>query len=152
MRNLIDKDETTKLLNEKFDELYENTKKGATEPSMDFYSGMNYATLIVASIEPVCELITCRDCAYADPTNSEVFPDQYICNMERYSINKGDHYCGYAKERNKKTSNTFEEDLHKMFSSIWDCEIDHPMFQDTVGELMEAVIQCYKNHQGDKHD
>lgn len=49
-------------------------------------------------------------------------------------------------------SNTFEEDLHQMFSSIWDCEIDHLMFQDTVGELMEDVIQCYKNHQGDKHD
>lgn len=38
---------------------------------------------------------------------------------------------------------TFEEKIHEMFDSIWDCEIDHPLFQDTVGELMEAVIQAY---------
>lgn len=38
---------------------------------------------------------------------------------------------------------TFEEKIYGMFDSIWDCEIDHPVFQDTVGELMEAVIQAY---------
>lgn len=37
----------------------------------------------------------------------------------------------------------FEESIHKMFDHIWDCEIDHPMFQDTVGELMTAVLQAY---------
>ena len=37
---------------------------------------------------------------------------------------------------------TFEEKIHGMFDSIWDCEIDHPVFQDTVGELMGAVIQA----------
>ena len=39
----------------------------------------------------------------------------------------------------------FEEQIHSMFDHIWDCEIDHPMFQDTVGELMSAVIQAYNN-------
>ena len=33
-----------------------------------------------------------------------------------------------------------------MFDHIWDCEIDHPVYQDTVGELMEAVIQTYEKH------
>ena len=32
-----------------------------------------------------------------------------------------------------------------MFDHIWDCNIDHPVFEDTVGDLMEAVIQCYRN-------
>ena len=40
----------------------------------------------------------------------------------------------------------FEKELHAMFDNIWDCEIDHPMFQDTVGELMEAVIQAHEKH------
>lgn len=39
----------------------------------------------------------------------------------------------------------FEKQLHDMFDHIWDCEIDHPVFQDTVGELMSAVIQAYNN-------
>lgn len=37
----------------------------------------------------------------------------------------------------------FEKGLHDMFDHIWNCEIEHPMFQDTVGELMQAVIQLY---------
>ena len=37
----------------------------------------------------------------------------------------------------------FESKIHAMFDHIWDCEIEHPVFQDTVGELMNAVIQCY---------
>ena len=40
----------------------------------------------------------------------------------------------------------FEKELHAMFDNIWDCEIDHPLFQDTVGELMEAVIQAHEKH------
>lgn len=39
----------------------------------------------------------------------------------------------------------FEDGLHSMFDTIWDCDINHPIFQDTVGELMEAVIQCYNS-------
>lgn len=38
----------------------------------------------------------------------------------------------------------FEKQIHEMFDHIWDCEIDHPVFQDTVGDLMRAVIQCHK--------
>ena len=40
----------------------------------------------------------------------------------------------------------FEKELHAMFDHIWDCEIDHPVFQDTVGDLMKAVIQAYEKH------
>lgn len=39
----------------------------------------------------------------------------------------------------------FEKQIHSMFDHIWDCDIDHPVFEDTVGDLMEAVIQCYQN-------
>ena len=38
----------------------------------------------------------------------------------------------------------FEKMLHEMFDDIWDCEIDHPLFQDTVGDLMKAVIEAHK--------
>lgn len=39
----------------------------------------------------------------------------------------------------------FEKQIHAMFDHIWDCEIEHPVFQDTVGDLMKAVIQAYHN-------
>lgn len=39
----------------------------------------------------------------------------------------------------------FEKRLHDMFDHIWECEIDHPVYQDTVGELMSAVIQAHYN-------
>jgi hypothetical protein len=38
----------------------------------------------------------------------------------------------------------FEKALHNMFDCIWDCEIEHPIFQDTVGDLMRAVLEAYK--------
>ena len=38
----------------------------------------------------------------------------------------------------------FEKMLRGMFSSIWDCEINHPLWQDTVGEIMTAVIQTHE--------
>lgn len=41
--------------------------------------------------------------------------------------------------------NDFEKQIHAMFDHIWDCDINHPIFDDTVGELMNAVIQCYNN-------
>ena len=43
----------------------------------------------------------------------------------------------------------FEKMLHEMFDHIWDCEIDHPLFQDTVGDLMKAVIEAHKRAQLD---
>lgn len=39
----------------------------------------------------------------------------------------------------------FEKQIHAMFDHIWDCDVNHPIFEDTVGELMNAVIQCYNN-------
>lgn len=39
----------------------------------------------------------------------------------------------------------FEKQLHDMFDHIWDCKIDHPVYQDTVGDLMSAVIQAHYN-------
>ena len=46
----------------------------------------------------------------------------------------------------------FEKSLHQMFDHIWDCEIEHPIFQDTVGELMSAVIQLYESMRGADDD
>lgn len=43
----------------------------------------------------------------------------------------------------------FEKMIHEMFDDIWDCEIDHPLFQDTVGDLMKAVIEAHKMAQLD---
>lgn len=43
-----------------------------------------------------------------------------------------------------QSDDQFEHDIHAMFDHIWDCEINHPIFEDTVGDLMMAVIQCYK--------
>lgn len=43
----------------------------------------------------------------------------------------------------ERKTEDFEKGLHDMFDHIWNCEIEHPMFQDTVGELMRAVIQLY---------
>ena len=47
------------------------------------------------------------------------------------------------KEHEAMSPDEFKNELLKMFSSIWDCEIDHSIFQDTVGELMSAVMQLY---------
>lgn len=44
----------------------------------------------------------------------------------------------------ERKTEDFEKGLHDMFDHIWDCEIEHPMFEDTVGELMQAVIQLYR--------
>ena len=44
----------------------------------------------------------------------------------------------------------FEKMIHEMFDHIWDCEIDHPIFQETVGDLMRAVIEAHKKAQLDK--
>ncbi len=49
------------------------------------------------------------------------------------------------------TREEFENELQDMFGHIWGCEIDHPIFQDTVGDIMEAVISLvYNNHTGKK--
>ena len=48
------------------------------------------------------------------------------------------------KQQNPIKPEEFKSKLYEMFSSIWECEIDHPVFQDTVGELMAAVARLYK--------
>lgn len=48
------------------------------------------------------------------------------------------------KKQEPMTPEEFKDGLLKMFSSIWECEIDHPVFQDTIGELMNGVMQLYK--------
>ena len=47
------------------------------------------------------------------------------------------------KQKQIKTPDEFKSLLLGMFDSIWDVEIDHPVFQDKVGELMEGVLQAY---------
>ena len=39
--------------------------------------------------------------------------------------------------------NEFVKGLDGMFDTIYDCEIEHPVFQDTVGEIIDAVIELY---------
>lgn len=43
----------------------------------------------------------------------------------------------------------FKLGIHDMFDHIWDCEISNPIFQDTVGDLMKAVIQLYGEIESD---
>ena len=52
---------------------------------------------------------------------------------------------GLPSAQPMQTDKDFEKQIHAMFDHIWDCEIEHPIFQDTVGELMEAVIQAHNN-------
>ena len=47
--------------------------------------------------------------------------------------------------RPDRKNTKFEESIHGMFDHIWDCEIDHPAFQETVGDLMTDVIQAFNN-------
>ena len=58
------------------------------------------------------------------------------------TINKGGYMAEFYTDINKEV---FEEKIRGMFDSIWGCEIDHPVFQDTVGELMGAVIALWDN-------
>lgn len=48
------------------------------------------------------------------------------------------------EQKQIKSPDEFKSLLLGMFDSIWDIEIDHPVFQDTVGELMEGVLQTYR--------
>lgn len=48
------------------------------------------------------------------------------------------------KEQEIMSPDKFKGQILCMFSSIWDCEIDHPVFQDKVGELMDAVVDLYR--------
>jgi predicted HNH restriction endonuclease len=52
---------------------------------------------------------------------------------------------GLPSAQPMQTDKDFEKQIHAMFDHIWDCEIEHPIFQDTVGDLMKAVIQAHNN-------
>ena len=62
--------------------------------------------------------------------------DYYALAMERA--------IALLKEQEAMAPEEFDRNLLEMFSSIWESEIDHPVFQDTVGELMAAVSQLYR--------
>lgn len=38
----------------------------------------------------------------------------------------------------------FFNGLWEKFGDVWDCEIDHPKYQDTVGDMMRDVIKIYR--------
>lgn len=80
-------------------------------------------------------------------------PSKTHCNTDCTNI-KCESYC-YNKRlpsaQPERKTEDFEKGLHDMFDHIWDCEIEHPMFQDTVGELMQAVIQLYGRVAQPKH-
>lgn len=44
-----------------------------------------------------------------------------------------------------KKMSDFEKQIHAMFDPIWDCSVNYLISGDTIGELMNAVIQCYNN-------
>lgn len=39
------------------------------------------------------------------------------------------------------TKDEMLEILREKFSDVWDCEIDHRRFQDTVGEILEQAVE-----------
>jgi len=64
-------------------------------------------------------------------------------NTIELPIEEANDILALLKEHEVMSPDEFKNELLKMFSSIWDCEIDHSIFQDTVGELMSAVMQLY---------
>ena len=47
------------------------------------------------------------------------------------------------QESERKSRDHFERLLHDMFDDMWDDEIEHPRYQDTVGDLMAAVLKAF---------
>lgn len=37
----------------------------------------------------------------------------------------------------------FDEEINKIFEPIWNCEIEHPEYQEKVGDLMDEVKNVY---------
>ena len=71
-------------------------------------------------------------------------PDWRLYHSDSEVQNIAKETLDLLKEQEAMSPDEFKNELLKMFSSIWDCEIDHSIFQDTVGELMSAVMQLYK--------
>ena len=80
----------------------------------------------------------------------EFYDDEACEETVRYLVEQDLEDVGFdvdvklLKEQEPMTPEEFKDGLLKMFSSIWECEIDHPVFQDTIGELMNGVMQLYK--------
>lgn len=64
---------------------------------------------------------------------------------ERQEVSSSEDGCESEHQKKKKK---FIEGLDSMFSSVWDCKIDHPLWEDTIGDFMRAVIQLYDNIEG----
>lgn len=50
-----------------------------------------------------------------------------------------------VKDAQPQLDAEFAEAVRAMFADIWDREIDHPKYQDTVGEILEDVIKLYNS-------
>ena len=64
---------------------------------------------------------------------------------ERQEVSPSEDGCESEHQEKRKK---FVEGLDSMFSSVWDCKIDHPLWEDTIGDFMRAVIQLYDNIEG----
>lgn len=64
-----------------------------------------------------------------------------------FGYNSGLDWASYCVRQSSAVSSSrhdeFIKGLDDMFDSIYDCEIDHPYFQETVGELMCEVVELY---------
>lgn len=103
--------------------------------------------------EPCNDVLLCSEC---DLNTNEIEQDEaFIMAIEALNRSEIPNSCHDDKNINvpnteqlpsaqpEKNDNDFEEKIHGMFDHIWECEIEHPIFQDTVGELMSAVIQLH---------
>lgn len=70
--------------------------------------------------------------------------NHYTIAAEWWKREIPDYAVELLKEQEIMSPDEFKEKILGMFSSIWDCEIDHPVFQDKVGELMDAVVALYR--------
>lgn len=84
------------------------------------------------------------ECCMSERICASKCPYKGQCDDGGYYYSKAiEDAIALLKEREIMSPDKFKEKIVGMFSSIWDCEIDHPVFQDKVGELMLAVVQLY---------
>ena len=67
---------------------------------------------------------------------------EYYSSELKY-IKVGDAVLDCGAQNKTPKNETFDERIYKTFEPIWNYEINHPEFQETVGELMEEVIAIY---------
>ena len=89
-------------------------------------------------VEHECMLRGAHDDCDRDCANCELVQDDGDLH-EMYT-----DVIALLKEQEIMSPDKFKGKILCMFSSIWDCEIDHPVFQDKVGELMDAVVDLYR--------